>query len=63
VIFTLDEIDQIVGAEMAFLTQEDVDDQIALAGSLAAGGTQAFEFGWRGSRHRPQSLWESDAER
>jgi hypothetical protein len=54
-ILALDQIDEIVRAQVAFLAQEDIDDQIALAGSLAAGGPQAFEFGWRGSRHRPQS--------
>ena len=36
VIFAPDEIDEIVGAEVPFLTQEDVDDLLPLAGALAA---------------------------
>ena len=31
-----DQIDEIVGAEMTFLTQEDVDNLLPLAGALAA---------------------------
>ena len=31
-----DQINQIVGAEMSFLTEEDVDDLLPLAGALAA---------------------------
>ena len=33
-VFALDEIDQIVGAEVPLLTEEHVDDQVALAGAL-----------------------------
>ena len=35
-VFLADEVDQIVGAEVAFLAQEDVDDLLALARALAA---------------------------
>ena len=38
-----DQIDQVVGAEMPLLAQEDVDDAIALAGSLAAFRAEARE--------------------
>ena len=40
-VLAADEIEQIVRAEMTFLTQEDVEDAIALAGALAAGGRSA----------------------
>ena len=39
-VFAANEIDQIVGAEVPFLAQEDVDDLLALAGALAAGRLQ-----------------------
>ena len=39
-VFAADEIDEIVGAEMSFLAEEDVDDLFALAGALAAGRLQ-----------------------
>ena len=42
-ILSADEIDQIVGGEVAFLPQENVDDEIALAGTLAAGGAQTLD--------------------
>jgi len=44
VIITSNEIDQIVGAEMAFLSQEDVDNLLALAGALATGWLQPSEI-------------------
>jgi hypothetical protein len=31
------QIDQIVGAEVSFLTQEDIDNLLPLAGALATG--------------------------
>ena len=39
-----DQIDQIVGAEVPFLAQEDVDDLLALAGALAARRLQPAEI-------------------
>ncbi len=42
-IFAADQVDQVVGGEVAFLAQEDVDDEIALAGTLAAGRTQTVD--------------------
>ena len=42
-IFALDEIDEIVGAEVSLLAEEHVDDLIALAGALGAGGAQAID--------------------
>ena len=42
-----DEIEQIVGAEVPLLPEEDLQDAVALAGALAAGGTQAGEIGKR----------------
>ena len=36
VVFLANEIDEVVGAEVPFLAQEDVDDLFALAGTLAA---------------------------
>ena len=36
-VFLTHQVDQVVGAEMAVLVQENVDDQIAFAGALAAG--------------------------
>src|SRR5688572_5357321 len=50
-IFAADDVDEIVGAEMAFVTKEDVDDLFALAGALAALWLQPAEI-WRSSRHR-----------
>jgi hypothetical protein len=45
---------------MTFLPQEDIDDEIAFAGTLAAGGPKAVEVGGRfhGSRtvHRLPDL-------
>ena len=34
------EIEQIVGAQVTFLLQEDPEDLVALAGMLAAGGAE-----------------------
>ena len=44
-VFALDQIDEIVGAQMSLLAKEHVDDQIALAGPLGAGGTKPIEIG------------------
>ena len=52
-----DEIEQIVGAEMPFLPQEDLQDAIALAGALAAGGTEAGEIGKRGGSCGELATW------
>ena len=49
-VFAADEVDQIVGADVALLPQEDVDDEVALAGALAAGRAQAVDEG-RGGLH------------
>ena len=43
--FPAHDIEQIVRAEVAFLTQEDAEDAIALAGALAAGRTKAGVVG------------------
>ena len=40
-VFALDQIDEIVGAEVPLLAQEHVDDLVALAGALAAGRASA----------------------
>ena len=42
------QVDQVVGREMPFLAQEDVDDAVALAGPLAAGRPQTVDVGCRG---------------
>ena len=42
-IFAADEIDEVVGGEVAFLAQEDVDDEVALAGTFAAGRAQTLD--------------------
>jgi hypothetical protein len=36
-----DQVDEIVGAEMPFLPQKGVDDEVAFAGVLAPSGTDA----------------------
>jgi hypothetical protein len=46
-IFALDQIDEIVGAEVTFLPQEYPDDPIAFAGSLGARRAQPVEVGKR----------------
>jgi len=47
VIFFANQIDEIVGAEMTFLTQEHVDNLLPLAGALAT------------SRLQPTEIWNS----
>ena len=42
-ILASDEVDEIVGGEVALLAEEDVDDQVALARALAAGWPKALE--------------------
>src|SRR6185503_8562972 len=44
VVFFANQVDEIVGAEMTFLTQEDVDNLLPLAGALAARGRQPAEI-------------------
>src|SRR5262245_13744915 len=51
VIVVPNEIDEIVGAEMPFLTQEDVDNLLPLAGALATG------------RLQPTEIWENCCQR
>ncbi len=45
-----DQIDQIVGAQVPFLPQEDVDDLFALVGTLAPKRLEPGEI-WQGRRH------------
>ena len=53
-IFALDQVDQIVGAEVSLLAEEHVDDQIALAGALGAGRPEPIEIGnGRAGGHDP----------
>ena len=54
-VLALDQLDEIVGAQVSLLAEEHVDDQIALAGPLGAGGPQPIEIGtWPvASGHRP----------
>src|SRR3954471_24417496 len=51
------QFDEVVGSQVSFLPQEYVDDEIAFAGALAAGGAKAVEIGGRfhggGTVHRP----------
>ena len=53
VVLAPDQIEEIVGAEMAFLAEKDVDDEVALARALATRRTNAVEIG--GSRFRSAS--------
>ena len=46
-VFALDQVDQIVGAQVSLLLEEHVDDQVALAGALGAGRPEAIEI-WNG---------------
>jgi hypothetical protein len=46
-IFALDQVVQIIGGQMSFLAEEDIDDEVALAGTLAAGRPEAVEVGGR----------------
>src|SRR5690348_1066505 len=50
-----DDVDEVVRAEVPFLTQEDVDDLFALARALAAVRLQPAEI-WKGSRHGGAAL-------
>ena len=49
-IFAADEIDEVVGAEMPFLTQEHIDDLFPLAGPLPARRLEPGEV-LEGGRH------------
>ena len=44
VVFALDEVDEVVGAEVAFLLQEHVDDLFPLARTFRAGGSELIEI-------------------
>ena len=44
-----DSIHKVVGAEVSFLTEEHVDDTIALAGPLAPFRPEASEIEWSGA--------------
>ena len=44
VIFVPDEFDQIVGAQVSFLAQEHIDDEVAFAGALSARGPEPIEI-------------------
>ena len=46
-IFPLDQVVQIIGRQMPFLAKKDIDDEIALAGTFAAGRPEAVEVGGR----------------
>src|SRR5688572_28815595 len=52
-VFPADEVDEIVGAQVPFLTEEDIDDLLALARALAAVRLQPAEIRKRG--HTPLS--------
>ena len=45
-----DQIDQVIGAEMPFLTQKDVEDEIPFARAFGPSGTNTIEIGG-GHRH------------
>src|SRR5436190_24098185 len=47
VVVLANKIEQIVGAQVAFLAQKDIDDLFALAGALAAFRLQPAEIGQR----------------
>ena len=51
-VFAADQVHQVVGGEVAFLAQKDVDDEVALAGALAAGRTQTVDKRGRSRFHR-----------
>ena len=63
VILAADQIDEIVGAEVPFLAQEDVDDEIALAGALAAGRPQPAEIRKSDVHHGTGQLGSADRAR
>ena len=44
-VLAADALDELVGAEMAFLPQKDRENPIALGGALAAWGTERGEVG------------------
>ena len=48
------EIDEVIGAEVAFLAQEDIDDLLPLTRALAAGGLEPAEIG-KSRRHQPNA--------
>ncbi len=43
-ILALDQIDQVVGAQVSLLLEEHVDDQVALARALGAGGAETIQI-------------------
>ena len=43
-IFLADQIDEVVGAEVPFLAEERIDDEVAFAGALAASRAHAFDI-------------------
>ncbi|MND02427.1 hypothetical protein D3C83_218100 [compost metagenome] len=47
-----DQLDELVRAEVAVLSQEDVDDEVALAGSAAAGRAQLLDELFRGGNRQ-----------
>ena len=51
-IFAADERDEVVGGEVALLPQEDVDDEVALAGPFAPGRTSALDKSGGSRFHR-----------
>ena len=46
-ILAADQIVQVVGGQMSFLAEEDIDDEVALAGAFAPGRPEAVEVGGR----------------
>ena len=44
-IFTANQVAEVIGAQMTFLTHENVQDAVALARALAAGRSQSGEIG------------------
>jgi hypothetical protein len=55
-IFSPDDVDEIVGAEVSLLAEEHIDDLLALAGALAALWLQPAEIGKSCRHRRPRSL-------
>ena len=49
-VLAADQVDEIVGAEVPLLAQEDVDDEVALARAFAARGPKAVEIRKLGRR-------------
>jgi hypothetical protein len=54
-IFATDQIDQVVSAEMPFLTQEDIDNLFSFAGPFAPCGFEACEILKGGHSQRSSS--------